>query len=454
MMNNFPTIYIFPPILSLIVGITLATISIVKGKLKPENIFFALICLWWTLLSPVFISHHLLISKDKIIAFERIIHFFYVFLPVIHLLFIHKILGIKRNYLVIIGIIFSLLLSMTTFTEYYIQGLYQYSWGYIAKGGIAFQLFGLYGGVVLLYMLYCLFDNLKREKNRITRLSNSYMLLSFAVLGVLTILNLPAINGFDLYPAGNFSFIPLSVLAYGVLRYRLLDIKSFLHITVFRIFSLVVFLLPNWAIYYYARPLFSKIDGVLLYILFMLWFLANHLYLVKVQTKLDNKFYRMKFRLKLAEIEFIEKITPIAEYDSLIYKIRSALKNTLALDIVSVFQKIDNIGTFMGPLGYQFRVGTEIEKLLFHTNHFVDRKTIKTHSHYAPFREKLLKAFSLLQSAYMIPLFRNDKLIALFFLSESSAYRISKDEINFANNILASASEKLSELTVETFNRK
>jgi hypothetical protein len=35
-------------------------------------------------------------------------------------------------------------------------------------------------------------------------------------------------NGYDLYPAGNFLFLPLSLMAYGVPRYRLMDIRSIL----------------------------------------------------------------------------------------------------------------------------------------------------------------------------------------------------------------------------------
>ncbi len=448
MLNTFPPIYIIPPLLSFIVGIILAIISIVKGKLKSENILFAILCLWWTLLSPVFISHHLLTSKEQIISFERLIHFFYVYLPLIHLLFIHKILNIKRNYLIIISILFSFLLSLSTFTEYYIQGLYEYSWGYIARGGIAFQIFGLYGFAVLIYMVYCLLSNLKRETDSSKRLSNSYMILSFAGMGFLTIFNLPAINGIDVYPAGNFSFIPLSVLAYGVLRYRLLDIKSFLYITVFRVFSLAVFLVPNVAIFYYARPLVSKIDDVLLFFLFVLWFLVNYLYLTRVQTKLDNKFYRMKFRLKLSEVEFSERIRSITDYHTLVEEIRQTLKDTLEFSSVTVFQRIDSGSSLIGPLGYQFKVDTEIEKLLSQSNYFVDRKTIEIDPHYASIGEKILKAFSLLKSTYMITLFQNGKLFALFFLSESAYTRITKDEIDFTNNILASASTKLSSLHV------
>ena len=73
---------------------------------------------------------------------------------------------------------------------------------------------------------------------------------------------------------------------------------------------------------------------------------------------------------------------------------------------------------------------------------------IEKDSQYAGISEELLKAFNLLKSDYMIPLFREKNLFALFFLSGLSYGQISKNEIEFINNILDAASAKLSDLNV------
>jgi hypothetical protein len=272
------------------------------------------------------------------------------------------------------------------------------------------------------------------------------MILSFAVLGVLTILNLPAINGIDLYPVGNFSFIPLAILAYGVLRYRMLDIRSFLHITVVRTFSFVIFLLPNWIVFYYARPFFPKIENVLLFFILVVWFFANYLYMTRVQAKLDNKFFRMRFRLKLAEADFGETIKQISDFHMLIEKIRLTLKETLEFDSVTVFKRTIFDSPLIGPLGYQIKVGSNIDTSLFQGNNLVDRNMIETDLQNDETRDHIIKAFSSLKSVYMIPLFQGNELSALFFLSGTSYVKITQDEIDFTNNILKSASLKLSDL--------
>jgi hypothetical protein len=132
---SFWTIYLIPPILSLVVSLTLAGIAIGAKLRTTERKLFSAVCLWWGLLSPAFISHHLLTSIPQILAIERFIHFFYVFLPALHIVFVHHLLGIHKKSLVLCAFLFSGLLAATTPTNWYIRGLYQYDWGYIAKGG-------------------------------------------------------------------------------------------------------------------------------------------------------------------------------------------------------------------------------------------------------------------------------------------------------------------------------
>ena len=152
-------LYMLPPTLSLLVGLFLAFWALVKGRDRSEARLFALICLWMSLLCPAFISHHLMTDKAAIIVLERLIHFFYVYIPFILLLFFHRVLGIRRRGLGIACLAASFILSLTTFSDIYISGLNTYSWGYIAKGGPAFQVFGLYS---LMLVGYCIQQLLQR----------------------------------------------------------------------------------------------------------------------------------------------------------------------------------------------------------------------------------------------------------------------------------------------------
>ncbi len=52
-------VYLIPPVLFLLTGFSLAIFSLVKEKHQRDTVTFALLCLWWSLLSIAFIAHHL-----------------------------------------------------------------------------------------------------------------------------------------------------------------------------------------------------------------------------------------------------------------------------------------------------------------------------------------------------------------------------------------------------------
>jgi hypothetical protein len=120
------TFYLIPPILSLLVSLILSGIAIRTKPRTTELKLFSIVCLWWGLLSPVFISHHFLNSISQILAIERFIHFFYVFLPALNIVFVHHLLGIRNKPVVLCAFLLSGLLATTTPTNLYIHGLYQY----------------------------------------------------------------------------------------------------------------------------------------------------------------------------------------------------------------------------------------------------------------------------------------------------------------------------------------
>ncbi|MFC1883729.1 hypothetical protein ACFL2O_03065 [Thermodesulfobacteriota bacterium] len=431
------SIFMIPPFLTLVMGITLAVISLARGAGKSENVLFSLVCIWWCMLSPLFILHHL-ISEEKILIAERAVHFFYVYIPVIYLLFFHKILNIKRNYLIYISIVLSLVLSLSTLTDYYIQGLYKFSWGYIAKGGIAFQFFGLYGIITMIYLIVCVITNLKKEKGHATKLRNKYILISFLVTGFLTVFNLPAINGIDFYPAGNFSFIPLGILAYGVLKYRLLEIRSFLHITIFWVVTSSIIVFPNMYIFYKFKPFFPKVDTNILFAIFVFWFLVDYFYVKEIQPIINNTFNRMRHRLRQAEVEFNKIIASVNSINDIINELVTFFKKTLSFEYIDLFRRVDSSDVFISSLGQRLTIDRETESLFVRSNRLVDRNMAERDPKYSDFRDKILKAFNEFNCHYMIPLVYKDRLAALLFLPEPLRSSLSMDDTEFMNRVMAS----------------
>lgn len=247
-------IYLIPPVLFLLTGFSIAIFSLAKGKRQRDTVTFALLCIWWSLISIAFIAHHVFKGNVALImAIERVIHFAYVFIPAIGVLFFHAITRHQNRAIVIAAFVLSTLFSATTFSDYYMYGLWEYRWGYIAKGGIAFQLFGMYSLIITIYSIVLFIRKMRTETVAATRLKLRYLMVSMFIIAFLSLCNVPAMNGIDIYPIGNFAFIPMLLMAWGIYRYDLIRINPYakrrifgMIVRVMVIIGFIVLLLAAW----------------------------------------------------------------------------------------------------------------------------------------------------------------------------------------------------------------
>ena len=173
-------IYIIPPLLSFILGWSLAIVSVLKGKFRTENILFSLVCIFWTLMPLIFIAHQFLRGDtDSILHVEKSVHFLYVYMPAVVFLYLHKSFGLGNKFFLILSFTASSVISLFVHTDLYISGLYTYSWGYCAKGDILFTIFGADAAIHLLYTIYFFIRKIKITSNKTIILKLKYIVLSF-----------------------------------------------------------------------------------------------------------------------------------------------------------------------------------------------------------------------------------------------------------------------------------
>jgi two-component system, NtrC family, sensor kinase len=219
--------YVIPPILGFIVLLGLALISLLRGGRKRTNLLFAGICFLGALLNADVALVSILPDERLALRVDRTIHFFFVFSVPIYIRFVHEFLGIRsRRWLEIPACLFSIAFLTIVPTDLYFSGLHYYSFGRIARAGVLFHLFSTTVAFTVIYCLVVLYRAMKesadnRQRNRIKYifggLGFSALLLAFTILPV---------SGVPVYPLGNFSFIPAIFLAFGVLKYDLLDIGA------------------------------------------------------------------------------------------------------------------------------------------------------------------------------------------------------------------------------------
>ena len=219
--------YVLPPILGFVVLTGLALISVFKGRRKRTNILFAAICLMGALINADMALINIIADKRIAILIDRGTYFFFVFSPPIYIQFVHALLGLStRKGLEWFAYGLSTVLLFLVPTHFFIRGFYEYSFGIIAQAGQVFHAFSLMAGFTVLYCIYTLFIGMKQTQNNQQKNRIKYILGGLGLSAFLLALNILPASGIDIYPIGNFSFIPAVVLGVGVLKYDLLDMGA------------------------------------------------------------------------------------------------------------------------------------------------------------------------------------------------------------------------------------
>lgn len=434
-------IFIIPPMLSLLVSLAVIYITLFKSRIKSENILFIILSIWWSLLSPVFICHQLFRGNVEVILhIERTVHFFYVYTPAIALLYCFRITNHKGKRMVIAAFIMSFLFSLTTPTHYYIPSLNEYSWGYMGKGGPAFVAFGVYAASILVYLAFFFVKKIRTEQRRMVRLKLKYIIASFLISGLLSLMNYPAIIGIDIYPPGNFSFIPLSFLAYGVLRYRLLDMRDFIHTAAVWAALSTLLTLPNIIAIYLFFPYISREHYVFMFAAGILWFFINYHYFITVHQFLEKFFNRRKLQLQQIESAFIESIYSLKTFDELINEFRKVIDDTL------IFERAELLicsNDYTEPPGFEsdrLALSPGLKRWLLNSGTLVESDSVMIMQIKENIKTELLDLFAKYNAKYTLPLVHRDTLIALLMLPEKKGMKpLTPDEMRFIKNVKSAA---------------
>ncbi len=219
--------YAIPPILGFLVFFSLSLIALFKGKRNSTSFLFAGLCFFGAIINGDVALISLISDKILALKVDRFTYFFFVFSLPVCTQFVHSFLGIRRRgWLEYIAYLFSLIFLFFTPSSLFISGLNTYRFGTVARPGPIYIVFAVVTCVVVSYSIFMLFIALRRAQGNELKNRIKYILGGIGFSIILLILNLLPISGIDMYPPGNFSFIPAIFLAFGVLKYDLLDIGA------------------------------------------------------------------------------------------------------------------------------------------------------------------------------------------------------------------------------------
>jgi len=319
-------LYSIPPLLTLCCFLGLVVLTVVlghrRGHWTKANLLFLIICIFGSFLNIDILFAFNTKSANAALLVSRIDHLFIVFSMPVFIQFFHTYLKTPdRKWLVYLAYAYSAFLVCLIPTPLYIESMQKHFFGFFARGGMLYPLFGVGGLFANIYILVLINSSIRREKSSIQKNKLKYVFAGFGIMGLINGLDVLPILGYSVYPPGNLSFIPLIIFAVGLFRHDLLDMgtlikKSLLYslITAFLtcIYALIIIVADK------AFKSFNFSDSFYFPILLFLFvaFIFGPLK-TKVQTVIDHIFSKGKYDYQKTIKQVSRIIASVLDFDEI-----------------------------------------------------------------------------------------------------------------------------------------
>lgn len=219
-----------PPLLSAIVLFTLFLMGIIKARASRANILFAFICLIGCFLNTDKAILTGPLHPLTALRLSRIDHAFLVFVIPLYFHFAVIVTG-YRKWLPVVKIFYGIAFLFIPLTQHhlYLIGVKHFFFGYFALSGPLFYIFGCLSSASILLSIFLFVKNLREEKVAIKKTRIKYILLSFGLAATVTHIDIVTMMGHEMYPLGNFAFIPMSLLGYAIFKHDVMEWTIFLN---------------------------------------------------------------------------------------------------------------------------------------------------------------------------------------------------------------------------------
>jgi len=334
-------ISVIPPVLGFFVLTGLSLLSILRGGRKATNILFAAICFMGALINADVALVNIIPDKDLAIKVDRLTYMVFVFSLPVYIQFVHYFLGIsRRRWLEYVAYGLSAIFLLLTPTDLFIKGFARFDFGIIAQAGMAFHFFSVLVSFTVCYCLYTLFMGMKKTKDNQKKNRIKYILCGLGLSSFLISLNILPVSGFNIYPMGNFSFIPAIVLAFGVLKYDLLDMGAVIRRgTIYFLLTIVLTLFYVLIIAFFnALFIRSGQDHTLLlpFVLALFMVILFNPIREKVRVFIDQLFFRGKYDYQRLLKEVSAQMTTLLRIDEVTDLLLRSVEETLKTDHVEL----------------------------------------------------------------------------------------------------------------------
>lgn len=330
----------FFPLISAIFMGGLGLFVFLKQKSRL-GIIFSLFCLSVTIW--LFGTFMMFISKtdEKAIFWDRIVYGGVIFIPILmyHLSLIFVKFEQKQTKILRLGYIISLIFFVLSRTNYFVNGLYKYSWGVHTQARMFHHIFLIFFFIYALLFFFNLSWYYKKTRG-VEQAQVKYILFAFFVLNIGAIAYLPA-YGIDFYPGIGFlaEIIGVVIIAYAIIKYRLMDIRIVMGRGTVYLFSFVAVIGLAFLLMFLNSRLIQLPTNIAVCLLLIIAIPFFHLIFRFFEKFASRYFYYTFYSYQKVLTDLGKNLTRILDLDKLSSLIANVLINTMKLDKTIVYLK-------------------------------------------------------------------------------------------------------------------
>lgn len=419
----------------------------IQNPKNTSNIFFFLFCLslnFWLYGRAIMYC-----SKDPQTAFvwAKVFAKFGVvnIAPLVYAFSVHWLHLYERQKKYVIGgfvtagvLYFSILL-----TPYGLLGVRKYFWGYYPIYGPIAKLFLVFFFSYFLAAFYNFFSEWKKTAEPARRKQIRLVTIAYLISFTGSVDFIPKVINFSFYPWGYLSvFVWTMVLAYSIVRYRVMDIQTVVHKTLMWLLSMTVAVLPFAFLVTIAYPWIVSLDPVSLSFIFVGLCAAFYFYFRLIQPRLDRVFQRRSSNLNLVLNKFSGELVHLKSLRDILQGVTRTIRKNLYTREVSIYLKDDSDTQLVPLIAKRVRglkpiaLGHPFLKWLEIKDQVVLTDLIRSDPEVQDFQQKLTEYIEVSDAKVLVPLVLGGKLIGAIHLGNKDGMRrYTSEEIVFLSRL-------------------
>lgn len=417
---------------------------------NPANIFFFLFCLslnfWLYGRAIMYCSREAATALwwAKVFAKLGVVHIS----PLVYAFSVHW-LGLYRQqkkYVIAAFIIAPIFYFTILLTPYGLLGVRRYFWGYYPIYGPVCKVFLLFFFAYFLAAFRNFFSEWRKAQDPARHKQIKIMTIAYMISFLASADYLPKLVYLPLYPFGYICvFAWTMVLAYAIVRYRIMDIQTVIHKTIMWFASMTVATLPFGLFVFFIHRQLLALDTVFFSLSFIAISVIFYFYFRNIQPRLDQLFQQRSANLQLVLSRFSSELVHLKNLRDLLQGFVRTIRRTLYARQISVFLRDEATQSLTPAIAKRVRglkpipLSHPFLKWMQTHDQVVIGSLIQSHPGVQPFLGEVADYLEKNAAAVVMPLVLADRFMGVVHLGHrENMRRYTSEEVSFLSRLKSS----------------